>query len=74
MLARTGTSLMGAILGTAIATGIATAATGPAEAPASNVRKTDAEIIFADDFESWEAQGTRPHVFKYIQYTPRKGS
>jgi hypothetical protein len=60
MLARNGTSLTGTILGTAIATGIATAATDPAEPPASNARKTDAEIVFADDFESWEAEGTRP--------------
>jgi len=59
MLARIGTSLIRAILGTIIVTGIVTAA-GAAEPPASNGRKADTEVIFADDFESWQAQGARP--------------
>ncbi len=31
-----------------------------AEPPASTGPKADANVIFADDFESWEAEGTRP--------------
>lgn len=74
MQVRIGGKLMKTILATTMATGIGTAAAGAAEPPASTGRKPDADVIFADDFESWVAEGTRPHVFKYIQYTPREGS
>lgn len=60
MQVRIGGKWMKTILATTMATGLGPTAAGAAEPPASAGRKADVEVIFADDFESWQAQATRP--------------
>ncbi len=60
MPARMRIELTKMILAAGMVAGMGSAVAGAAEPPASTGPKADANVIFADDFESWEAEGTRP--------------
>lgn len=60
MVARIGSGLKTVILAMVIGGAMGPTVAGAAGLPAPTGLKADAGVIFADDFESWEAEGSRP--------------